>query len=167
MRVETSCWPGLSPSNRARSSAHRAISCRLPRQPGVSKVANQRQFFDEEQWESYRKLGLEWTKTVLPLGPSLWRSVLDVNPYPKILIHSPNMLPQQHRLFDERYWPKLGEAADLPYKMTARLIIAKIIGEIFLIIRNVGLDLVGRPLVTPSFRLPESVQSGLTSVHGE
>jgi hypothetical protein len=34
------------------------------------------QFFDEEQWESYRKLGLECCNAVLALGQPLWQTVL-------------------------------------------------------------------------------------------
>lgn len=36
------------------------------------------QFFEEEQWESYRKLGFECCKAVLSLGPDLWEHVLEV-----------------------------------------------------------------------------------------
>lgn len=34
------------------------------------------QFFDDEQWESYRKLGVECCRAVLELGPDLWNKVL-------------------------------------------------------------------------------------------
>lgn len=34
------------------------------------------QFFDDEQWESYRKLGVECCRAVLNLGSSLWAAVL-------------------------------------------------------------------------------------------
>lgn len=34
------------------------------------------QFFDDEQWESYRKLGLECCRAVLNLGPDLWKAIL-------------------------------------------------------------------------------------------
>ena len=34
------------------------------------------QFFDEGQWESYRKLGMECCRVVLNLGAALWKAVL-------------------------------------------------------------------------------------------
>lgn len=34
------------------------------------------QFFDDEQWESYRKLGVECCRAVLDLGSALWAAVL-------------------------------------------------------------------------------------------
>jgi hypothetical protein len=48
--------------------------------PAFPQEPTSDQFFDEEQWESYRKLGLECARTVLGLGPALWRVVLDANP---------------------------------------------------------------------------------------
>jgi hypothetical protein len=48
------------------------------------------QFFDQDQWESYRKLGLECCRKVLSQGLPLWRAVLD----PKLNATS---LPSGHR----------------------------------------------------------------------